>query len=164
MWVGTRRVSLISSNWTLLIWTPNQSPAIKGRISLDFNHLSSEEGGVDLLVQPIGDFPTRIDYSRHSRLGQRSLAFALPRKSFLASVLTLMIKLNAAKGLAVLKWKVLNLLLHHHGLQVDHSLYCFGIMLSALHAPLIYSPASTRLLTFLTIASLSSLRNASFCC
>ena len=36
-----------------------------------------------------------------------------------------------------------------------HSLYCFGIMLSALHAPLIDSPASTRLLTFLTIASLS---------
>ena len=38
---------------------------------------------------------------------------------------------------------------------VDHSLYCFGIMMSALHAPLIDSPASTRLLTFLTIASLS---------
>ena len=37
----------------------------------------------------------------------------------------------------------------------DHSLYSFGIMLSALHAPLIDSPASTRLLTFLTIASLS---------
>ena len=40
---------------------------------------------------------------------------------------------------------------------LDHSLYCFGIMLSALHAPLIDSPASTRLLTFLTIASLSEL-------
>jgi hypothetical protein len=41
-------------------------------------------------------------------------------------------------------------------LQVaDHSLYYFGIMLSALHAPLIDSPASTCLLTFLTITSLS---------
>ncbi len=38
---------------------------------------------------------------------------------------------------------------------VDHSRYCFGIILSALHAPLIDSPASTRLLTFRTIASLS---------
>ena len=41
---------------------------------------------------------------------------------------------------------------------LDHSLYCFGIMLSALHdASLIDSPASTRLLTFLTMASLSEL-------
>lgn len=47
---------------------------------------------------------------------------------------------------------------------VDHSLYCFGIMLTALHAALIDSPASTRLLTFRTIASLSSSRNASFYC
>ena len=39
---------------------------------------------------------------------------------------------------------------------VDHSQNCFGIMLSALHAPLIDPPASTRLLTFLTIASLSN--------
>ena len=36
----------------------------------------------------------------------------------------------------------------------DHSLYCFGIMLSALQAPLIDSPVAMRLLTFLTIASL----------
>ena len=41
---------------------------------------------------------------------------------------------------------------------LDHSRYCFGIMLSDLHEPLIDSPASTRLLlTFLTIASLSEL-------
>jgi hypothetical protein len=36
-----------------------------------------------------------------------------------------------------------------------HSRYCFGMMLSCLHASLIDSPSSTRLLTFLTIASLS---------
>ncbi len=36
----------------------------------------------------------------------------------------------------------------------DHSLYCSGIMLSALNAPLIDSPASMCLLTFLKRASL----------
>jgi hypothetical protein len=36
-----------------------------------------------------------------------------------------------------------------------HSRYCFGIMFKDLHAPLIDSPAATRLLTLLTIAILS---------